>query len=102
MSVNGGSSGKCWSRRFHPTFGVEGPLRPVVLVQVNPLLLAQPAHLVVKLPGDVDVSLGDGSGDAFGSEEPVDLGGGGEDAVAGAGPKHQLHVRPGQVEVTWC
>lgn len=87
---------------FHPTFGVEGPLRSVVLVQVYSLLLAQPAHLVVKLSGDVDVSLGDRSGDAFGSEEPVDLRGGGEDAVAGSGPEHQPHVRPGQVEVTRC
>lgn len=78
---------------------MEGPLRPVVLVQVDPLLLAQPAHLVVKLPGDLDVRGGDGSGDALGPEEPVHLGGGGEDAVAGPGPEHQPHVRLGQVEV---
>lgn len=68
-------------------------------MQVNPLLLAQPAHLVVKLSGDVRVRCGDRPGDALGSEEPVDLGGGGEDAVAGAGPEHQPHVRPRQVEV---
>lgn len=74
----------------------------MVLMQVYPLLLAQLAHLVVKLPGDVDVGRGDRSGDALGSEEPVDLGGGGEDAVAGAGPEHQPHVRLGQVEVTRC
>lgn len=74
----------------------------MVLVQVYSLLLAQPAHLVVKLSGDVDVSRRDRSGDALGSEEAVDFGGGGEDAVAGAGPEHQPHVRPGQVEVTRC
>ena len=80
-------------------FGVKRPLWPVVLVQVNSLLLAQPAHLVVKLPGDVDVSCRDRSGDAFGPEKPVDLGGGGEDPVAGSGPQHQPHVCPGQVKV---
>lgn len=85
---------------FQPTFGVEGPLWSVVLVQMDPLLLAQPAHLVVKLPGDVDVSGGDGTGDALGAEEPIDLGGGGEDAVAGSGAEHQPHVGLGQVEVT--
>lgn len=78
------------------------PLRPVVLVQMNPLLLAQLAHIVVKLPGDVDVSCRNGSGDAFGPEEPVDLRRGGQDAVAGSGPEHQPHVGPGQVEVTRC
>lgn len=83
-----------------PTFSVKRPLRPVVLVQVDPLLLAQTAHLVVKLPGDVNVSSRDGPGDAFGPEEPVDLGGGGQDAVAGPGPEHQPHVSAGQVEVT--
>ena len=81
---------------------MEGPLLSVVLVQVNPLLLTQPAHLVVELSGDVDVSGGDGPGDPFGSEEPVDLRGSGEDAVAGSGTEHQPHVRPGQVEVTRC
>lgn len=74
----------------------------MVLVQVYSLLLAQPAHLVVKLPGNVDVSCGNRSGDALGSEEAVDLGGGGQDAVVGSGPEHQPHVRPGQVEVTRC
>lgn len=87
---------------FHPTFGVKGPLLSVVLVQANSLLLAQLAHLVVELPGDVDVSCGDRPRDALGSEEPVDLRGGGQDAVAGSGPEHQPHVRPGQVEVTRC
>ena len=57
-----------------PTFGVEGPLRPVVLVQVYPLLLAQRTHLVVELPGDVHVGRWDGPGHALGSEEAVDLG----------------------------
>lgn len=90
-----------FTESFHRrTFGVEGPLWSVVLVQVDPLLLAQLAHPVVKLPGDVDVGRRDGSGDALSPEEPVDLGGGGEDAVAGAGPEHQPHVGPGQVEVT--
>lgn len=74
----------------------------MVFVQVYSLLLSQPAHLVVKLSGDVDVSCRDRSGDALGSKEPVDLGGGGKDAVAGSGPEHQPHVRPGQVEVTRC
>lgn len=69
-------------------------------MQVHPLLLAQLAHLVVKLPGNVNVSCGDRSGDALGPEESVDLWGGGEDAVAGSDPENQLHVRPGQVEVT--
>lgn len=87
---------------FHPTFGMEGPLRSVVLVQVYAVLLAQPAHLVVELSGYVDVSCRDRPGDAFGSEEPVDLRGGGEDAVAGAGTEHLTHVRPGQVEVSRC
>lgn len=73
----------------------------MVLVQVYPLLLAQSGHLVVELSGDVDVSRWDRSGDALGPKEAVDLGGGGEDAVAGSGPEHQPHVRPGQVEVTW-
>lgn len=74
----------------------------MVLVQVHPLLLVQLAHLVVELPGNVDVSCRDRAGDALGSKEPVDLGGGGEDAVAGSGPEHQSHVRLGQVEVTRC
>lgn len=82
------------------TFGVEGPLRSVVLVQVDPLLLPLPAHLAVKLPGDEGVGGGDGTGDALGPEEAVDLGRGGEDAVDGAGPEHHSHVRPRQVEVT--
>lgn len=84
---------------FCATFGVEGPLGPVVLVQVHPLLLAQLAYTVVKLPGYVDVSSRDGPGDALGSKEPVDLRGGGEDTVAGPGPQHQPHVRLRQVEV---
>lgn len=81
---------------------MKGPLGSVVFVQVYPLLLAQLAHSVVKLSRDVDVGCRDRSGDALGSEEPVDLWGGGEDAVAGPGPEHQPHVRPGQVEVTRC
>ena len=81
------------------TFGVERPLRPVVLVQVNPVLLAQLAHLAVELPGDVDVRGGDRPGDALRPEEAVDLGGGGEDAVVGPGAEHQPHVRLRQVEV---
>lgn len=85
-----------------PTFGVERPLWSVVLVQVYPFLLAQLAHLVVKLFGDMDVRRRDGPGDALGPEEPVDLGGGGEDAVAGSGSEHKAHVCPGQVEVTRC
>lgn len=78
------------------------PLWSVVLMQVHPLLLAQPAHLVVKLSGNVNVSCRDRAGEALGSKEPVDLGGGCKDAVAGSGPEHQPHVRPGQVEVTRC
>lgn len=85
-----------------PTFSMEGPLWPVVLVQVYPPLLAQLAHLLVKLPGDVGVRCGDRSSDALGPKEPVDLGGGGEDAVVGSSPEHQAHVRTRQVEVTRC
>lgn len=84
----------------HLTFGVEGPLGSVVLVQVDPLLLAQPADLLVELPGDVDISSGDRPGDALGPEEPVDLGRRREDAVVRPGGEHELHVGPGQVEVT--
>lgn len=78
---------------------MERPLRPVVLVQVHSVLLAQAAHLLVELPGDVDVSGRDRPGNAFGAKEPVDLWGGGEDAVVGSGTEHLTHVRLGQVEV---
>lgn len=71
-------------------------------MQVDPLLLAQLAHPVVKLPGDVSVSCRDRPGNPFSPEEPVDLRGGGQDAVAGCGPEHQAHVGAGQVEVTRC
>lgn len=72
----------------------------MVLVEVHSVLLAQLTHFVVELSGDVNVRCGNGTGDAFGPEEAVDLRGGGEDAVAGAGPEDHPHVRPGQVEVT--
>lgn len=81
---------------------MEGPLWSVVLEQVDPPLLAQLAHLVVELSGDVDVRSGNRSGDAFGTKEPVDFGRGGEDVVAGSSPEHQPHVGLGQVEVTRC
>lgn len=82
-----------------PTFGVEGPLWSAVLVQVHSLMLTQLAHLLVKLPGDVCVRRRDGAGHALGPEEPVDLWGGGEDAVVGPSAEHQPHVRAGQIEV---
>lgn len=72
----------------------------VVLVQVDPVLLAQPADLLIELPGDVDISSGDRPGDALGAEEPVDLGRRHEDAVVCSGAENKLHVGPGQVEVT--
>lgn len=82
-----------------PTFGVEGPVGAVVLVQVHAVLLAQLAHLLVELAGDVDVGGRDGAGHALGPEEAVDLRRGGEDAVVGAGVQHQPHVGLRQVEV---
>lgn len=78
---------------------MEGPAGPVVLEQADPLLLAQPAHLLVELPGDVDVRGGDRPGNALGPEEPVDLGRRRQDAVVRSGAEDQLHVGPGQVEV---
>lgn len=83
------------------TFGVEGPVGAVVLVQVHAVLLAQLAHLLVELAGDVDVGGWDGAGHALGPEEAVDLRRGGEDAVVGAGARvqHQPHVGLRQVEV---
>lgn len=81
------------------TFGVEGPVRPVVLQQANALLLAQPADLRVELPGDVDVRRRDRPRHALGAEEPVDLGGRREDAEVGGGAQDEAHVGLGQVEV---
>lgn len=86
-------------RKHAFTFGVEGPVGSVVVVQVDPLLLAQPAHLLVELPGDVGVSGGDCPGDALGSEEAVDLWRRCEDAVVGSGAEDEPHVGLGQVEV---
>lgn len=78
---------------------MEAPLGPLVLLQVDPLLLAQLAHLIVELPGDVGVGGRDCPGNALGSKEAVDLGGGCEDVVGGASAQDQLHVGLRQVEV---
>lgn len=84
------------------TLSVEGPLWPVVLMQVYPLLLAQLADFTVELSGNVDIRCWDRPSDTFRPKEAIDLWGGGEDPIVCSGAQDQPHIRPCQVKIPRC